>query len=298
MMSMGYVARVATTATAISLFTLKSVPMGSLEKSWNLAGDSARIASTAGSPSAPFAFQDPHEETGRTQATTHLVPTRCWVVGRSALIGGNVSARSNSARSMAIPPGPAGSSTWVVKVPETLVAVTALEGICRALHAATSLLMPPLAKHRLLIMPPDGHAGVPGVSTTNVQVIRIYAAGLVLPDVEPESERVDARTTESPLRRLGALLGRYDSYLEIYDPYEEGEPVHGLISDDLADVYLDLVEPLAAFESGRVQDAVWSWRFNIRGHCGDHIVDAMRAIHRLIHLHMPEDYVAGGEDVG
>ena len=127
---------------------------------------------------------------------------------------------------------------------------------------------------------------------------RIYAAGLALPDVEPESGGVGAPTVESPMRRLGALLGRYDSYLEIFDPYEEDEPVRGLISDDLADVYLEVVEPLAAYEAGRVQDAVWSWRFSIRGHCGDHIVDAMRAVHRLIHLHMPEDYVAGDKDVG
>jgi hypothetical protein len=127
---------------------------------------------------------------------------------------------------------------------------------------------------------------------------RIYAAGLELPDVEPETESVDTRTIESPMRRLGALLGQYDSYLEIFDPYEEGEQVRGLISDDLADVYLDLVEPLAAFESGRVQDAVWSWKLSIRGHCGDHIVDTMRAVHRLIHLHMPEEYVASDRDAG
>jgi hypothetical protein len=127
---------------------------------------------------------------------------------------------------------------------------------------------------------------------------RIYAAGLALPDVEPETEEVDTRTVESPMRRLGAILGRYDSYAEIFDPYEEDEPVRGLISDDLADIYLDLLEPLSVFEAGRIQDAVWNWKFSIRGHCGDHIVDTMRAIHRLIHLHMPEDYVADEKDAG
>jgi len=127
---------------------------------------------------------------------------------------------------------------------------------------------------------------------------RIYAAGLTLPDADPETESVDARTIESPIRRLGAILGRYDSYLEIFDPYEEGEPVQGLISDDLADVYLDLVEPLEAFESRRVWDAVCSCTFSIRGHCGDHIVDTMRTVHRLIHVRMPEGYVASDSDAG
>lgn len=123
---------------------------------------------------------------------------------------------------------------------------------------------------------------------------RIYAAGIALPDVEPEDEDVD-RSVASPMRNLGALLGRYDSYLEIFDPYVDEEPVRGLISDDLADIYLDLVNPLASFEAGRVRDAVWAWRFNLRGHCGDHIVDTMRAIHRLVHDHMPDDYVASAE---
>lgn len=126
---------------------------------------------------------------------------------------------------------------------------------------------------------------------------RIYAAGIALPDVEPECADV-GRSVESPMRKVGALLGRYDSYLEVFDPYVEAEPVRPLISDDIADIYLDLVNPLAAFEAGRVRDAVWTWKFNVRGHCGDHIVDTMRAIHRLVHDHMPADYVASGGAAG
>lgn len=127
---------------------------------------------------------------------------------------------------------------------------------------------------------------------------RLYSMGIELPDVAPNTQSADEQTIPSPLARLGALLGRYDSYLEVFDPYEEGEPVRGLISDDLADIYLDLVEPLTAFDSGRVHDAIWSWRFSLRGHGGDHIVDAMRAVHRLIHVHMPHDYVARESDAG
>ena len=88
------------------------------------------------------------------------------------------------------------------------------------------------------------------------------------------------------------MLGKYDAYHEVFDPYVDEAPVVGLISDDLADIYLDLVSPLVAFEAGRVNDAIWEWRFGLRGHCGDHLVDTMRAIHRLVHNHMPHDYVA------
>ncbi len=126
---------------------------------------------------------------------------------------------------------------------------------------------------------------------------RLYAAAFELPDVEPNTEELD-ESVESPMRKLGALLGRIDLYWEVFDPcVEEKESlVCGLLSDDLADIYLDLVSPLAAFEAGRVNDAVWAWKFNLRAHYGAHIVSAMRAIHQLVLDHMPRDYVAGEDE--
>lgn len=121
---------------------------------------------------------------------------------------------------------------------------------------------------------------------------RIYAAGISLTDVEPEGEDV-TRSTELPIQgKLGPLLGRYDYYILVFDPYVLQKPVGGIISSDLAEIYDALVGPLISFEAGRVKDAVWTWKFNLRGLCGDHIVNTMRAIHRLVHDHMPEDYVA------
>jgi len=126
---------------------------------------------------------------------------------------------------------------------------------------------------------------------------RIYAAGIVLPDVQPESEDINS-SVESPIKKLNSLLGQYDIYLEIFDPYVEEEPVHGSISDDLADIYLDLMNPLVTFDAGQIKDAIWTWKFNICGHCGDHIVDTMRAIHRLVNDHLPEDYEAHNGNTG
>ena len=62
-----------------------------------------------------------------------------------------------------------------------------------------------------------------------------------------------------------------------------------------ADVYVELARPLRLLESGRVADATWDWAFGIRGHCGDHLVDALRAIHRALNSHMSSDYVAEGD---
>ncbi|HJT19778.1 MAG TPA: DUF5063 domain-containing protein [Nitrospira sp.] len=116
----------------------------------------------------------------------------------------------------------------------------------------------------------------------------IYAAALELPDVEPATDELE-RTGESPspMARLRSLLGRYDEYFEVYDPYVETGPIIGSLADDLADIYLDLVRPLAAFDAGETADAIWSWRASLHGHCGDHLVDAMRAIHRAVNFHMP-----------
>lgn len=108
---------------------------------------------------------------------------------------------------------------------------------------------------------------------------RIYATGLDLPNVSPTDDATEP-VIESPLRRLAGLLGRYDTYSEVFDPYIDEPPVFASLADDLADVYLELARPLRLFEGGRVADATWDWAFGIRGHCGDHLVDALRAIHR------------------
>lgn len=120
---------------------------------------------------------------------------------------------------------------------------------------------------------------------------RIYAAGIELPDVQPTNDNVDDEpAVPSPMARLASILGRYDGYFEVFDPFVQEEPVKASLADDLADIYLDLARPLTAFDAGEIADAAWDWRFAIRGHCGDHLVDAMRAIHRLVNNHMSPDY--------
>jgi len=126
---------------------------------------------------------------------------------------------------------------------------------------------------------------------------RIYATGLDLPNVEPGDDDA-APVIASPLTRVKSLLGRYDSYSEVFDPYVDEPPVVGSLADDLADVYLDLARPLEAFDAGRTADALWEWRFNLLRHCGDHLVDAMRTIHRAVNSHMPPEYIAGSETAG
>jgi hypothetical protein len=118
---------------------------------------------------------------------------------------------------------------------------------------------------------------------------QIYSLGLELPEIDlPEQEPNGTIIDEvlSPMPLLKDLIGKHDLYAEVFDPIILDEDmVIGSLSDDLADIYLDLKRPLLKYEIGndKLKDiAVWEWKFNIGVHAGNHIVDALRPIHRLI----------------
>lgn len=115
---------------------------------------------------------------------------------------------------------------------------------------------------------------------------RIYAAGLCLPEIGPDDASLPRSVPPPEL----PSLGKFDLYGEVYDPYIEEPPVTASLANDLVEIYSELAEPLGELDAGRTANAIWSWRFAIRGHCGDHLVNALRTIHRAIHDHMPPDY--------
>ena len=120
----------------------------------------------------------------------------------------------------------------------------------------------------------------------------IYATGMTIPEVEPVTDEIVAFSNAVVMEILQGKMGKYDSYFEVFDPTEDEKPVVASLSDDLADIFLDLMGPLVAYDRGQRLDALWEWRFNIRSHCGDHLVDALRTIHRLVNYHMSPDYEA------
>jgi hypothetical protein len=117
----------------------------------------------------------------------------------------------------------------------------------------------------------------------------LYSAGVRLPDVSPETD--DGPVAESRFEdwqlirgRLDWLLGDGDLYWAI-DPSgsAEQEPVAGSLSDDLADIYLDVNEGLNLLAAGGSEvDAVWEWRFSFWSHWGIHAADAIRVIHARV----------------
>jgi hypothetical protein len=53
----------------------------------------------------------------------------------------------------------------------------------------------------------------------------------------------------------------------------------GLLSDDLADIYVDLREGIVNRTVGRaVDDVIWEWRFTFTINWGRHALDALRVL--------------------
>ena len=117
------------------------------------------------------------------------------------------------------------------------------------------------------------------LAMARMHLLRLYQAALALPEVEPPDD-VDAGP--SPERPRGwAGFGDLDGYWEVFDPYEQDEPVGGSLSDDLLDVYADVRRGLDLWDRDVPKEAaIWEWRFHLEAHWGDHAVDALRALHR------------------
>ncbi len=130
----------------------------------------------------------------------------------------------------------------------------------------------------------------PFLSKCRFLLLQIYTLGVQLPDIEPQDNEATKTDYPSPRSSISTLLGKYDIYNEVFDPINGGEVGTASLSDDLAGIYQDLKNPLLDYDSNKKEDAIWSWRFNIQGHCGDHLVDSLRAIHRLVNLYIPASY--------
>lgn len=86
-------------------------------------------------------------------------------------------------------------------------------------------------------------------------------------------------------RRIADTLAEQSLYWEVFDPYIEDEPLIGSLDDNLADIYSDLKEGLllsSGMSAAYIEEAAWEWRFGFLTHWGDHLTDALRALHRVL----------------
>jgi hypothetical protein len=73
----------------------------------------------------------------------------------------------------------------------------------------------------------------------------------------------------------------FDLYGEVFDtvPMPPEQPVVGSLTDDITDIYRDVISGLREYEAGRRASAGWEWSFGLRQHWGAHAMGAIRALH-------------------
>lgn len=109
-------------------------------------------------------------------------------------------------------------------------------------------------------------------------LLQLYEKSLHLPNLDVKGVNVECfkgllkLTIEVP-----------DSYWEVYNPFAEDEDglVCGTICDDINDIYNDLMQGVAEYEAGEINDAVFHWKEGASGHWGNHAVSLIRALHWL-----------------
>ena len=106
-------------------------------------------------------------------------------------------------------------------------------------------------------------------------LLDLYSKALYLPEIEPKD--TEALDFDIPVPKID--FGQYDHYWEIFNPYHLDEPLEASLSDDIIDIYRDIKRGLLLYEKNKDIEAIWQWRFNFDIHWGNHVVDAIRALH-------------------
>jgi Domain of unknown function (DUF5063) len=114
----------------------------------------------------------------------------------------------------------------------------------------------------------------------------LFSAACHLPGGDGNSP-YDASDLETAVPSDWPGFAEYDSYRDVFDPYDDASAVMPSLSDDVLDIHRELTCGLRAFDAGQVDVAVWEWRFGFDHHWGRHAVGALRALHAAITSHGP-----------
>lgn len=131
------------------------------------------------------------------------------------------------------------------------------------------------------------HSPADWLARVHAQLPELYAVALALREVAPDTgDAKQSVMTHDEWKvvydDIGGVLGRWNYYWDVYDPYSESdhEAVCGSLADDLADIYRDLRDGLfaASAEGARPNDVFWAWRFDFASHWAAHAARAIRAL--------------------
>lgn len=133
-----------------------------------------------------------------------------------------------------------------------------------------------------------------------IRVTQLYLAALDLPPAltdESPDQPIAQRIEESEWRKIliaTSVRLPFDMYGEVFNPLTlpPEEAVIGSLSDDIADIYRDVVTGLQEYEAGRHSEARWQWEFSLRFHWGEHATGAIRALHCWLASNAPDQLPA------
>ncbi|SEG95189.1 protein of unknown function [Actinacidiphila yanglinensis] len=118
---------------------------------------------------------------------------------------------------------------------------------------------------------------------------RLGAHEDIVPDERYEPDAGPEPDEDSLRQGLATLLEPIDVYSEVFDPYvPRSTPVACRISDDLADVVVNLSHGLTHFRAGRVSEALWWWQFSYLSSWGLTASASLRALQSLV-AHVRQD---------
>ena len=130
-------------------------------------------------------------------------------------------------------------------------------------------------------------SGELAVRNALIRIGTLYLAALELPPEwsdeladAPDAQGIPDEERWAIDRSIAARLP-FSDFARVFDPFvfPPEEPVAGPISNDIADIYREVVGGLIEYEASRTPQAVWEWGFGLRSHWGRHAMDAMHALH-------------------
>lgn len=115
----------------------------------------------------------------------------------------------------------------------------------------------------------------------------LYAAAVALPSPGAPFEEpadFDVQPASQIRYTIHDRLGKVDSYRRVFDPFvqlDKSEPLEVSLSDDLADVYVQVKSAAEALATNSQRSALWNTRFAFDHHWGVHASAAIYVLHWL-----------------
>ena len=150
-------------------------------------------------------------------------------------------------------------------------------------------------KYCLLIEDRENMPGIKLLQEAFIILPQLIYSGMKLPEIKRVTDyhpdRISYEEYNLIYDSLLHKIKKWDNYLEMFDPYKRREkiPVHGSLSDDLADIYRDVQSGLNEWDkipAPQKLDIIWEWEYSFETHWGEHATSAIRALYWLLYSHI------------